>query len=499
MAVVAKGALSNLITGYTEGEDANQNYGRHHWLAQTFTLDNLYAIFRCRLKSWTSIGGRFYEYALRATDPITGKPTGADLATTTLSPTGEFWRSPGKWRRFDFSFPQLAAGTYALIARVPSAATVNDYKLRSDTTAPTYPLGKAWESNDSGVTWTEIPTTDLMFDIWGYQPPPEPPPPDVVKNWAPLNYSRSPLLEGFTIVVTTDIPVHLFMRWTNVEPRRHPLERFRRGIRLMDDTRYCFVSWEENEQVEPGDTLTHTFIKTNWEVCETRYFYFIGTKVTEESPSASPIFQLHRSLKDVPLTYGPVGAIVSNRTIHRQHVNWDTCHDSPTGTVADWHNPPNYQLVAGAMFIMLYDIYRSFITFDTSGIPPGSLIIEATLSLFVDTTVLTSDIGYPHICISEGVQSDPVVPEDYGNQLPYTTIGGQLDIGAAVINQYNDIAFNQDGLAWILPAGFTKLCIRQEMDIVDSRPPLGQNHILYSSAQKGEGFKPLLTVYYMPP
>lgn len=295
MTVVNGGSKCNLITGYTEGEDNQVAYGKHKWLAQTFTLPATYVAWRIRFKSWTIAGGRFYEYAIRNTD-ISGMPIGLDISATGLSPTGESFYSPGKWRRFDFdAFPNLPAGTYALITRVPTCPNTTGYKLRCDKTAATYALGKAWESTDSGVTWNEIPGTDFMFEVWGWPPPPVSDPEPTRSNWAPLAMTKELEETGFKIIVTTDIPVHLFMRWTTTKPLTHPTELYRRGISLPNATRFCFVTWKENEQVEPGDTYTHTFIKYNWPVCQTRWFYFLGTKQAEESPSASPIFELHRT------------------------------------------------------------------------------------------------------------------------------------------------------------------------------------------------------------
>ena len=294
MSVVAGGSKCNLITGYSEEEDDHVNYGKARWLAQTFTLDDLYVIFRCRFKSWTICAGSFNHYAIRNTD-ASGKPVGEDIYHTTLSPIGEFSYFPGKWRRFDFiDFPNLPAGTYALIARVPDARSWQCYKLRCDATAPSYTDGKAWLSHNDGVDWEEIPDTDFMFEIWGWQPPPVGKPTPAISNWAPLNETQEETPDGFIIRVTTDIPIHLFMRWTNIEPVKHAETLIRRGISLPYATRFCFVAWEENEQLEPGDTYIHTFLKPNWAICETRWFYFIGTKQAEESPSASAIFKKHR-------------------------------------------------------------------------------------------------------------------------------------------------------------------------------------------------------------
>lgn len=293
MTVVAGGSKMNLVTGYSEPENAQVNYGKHKWIAQTFTLEAEYILWRCRFKSWTAIGDRFYEYGLRDTD-VDGKPLAVDLFWTSRSPTGESYFPPGKWRIFQFNeFPRLSAGVYALVARVVDATRTSDYKLRCDADAAAYAGGKAWESDDNGLTWTEIPGTDLMFEVWGYQTPPEPPPPPVISNWAPVTISEVVLETGVRVVVTTDIPVHLFMRWTEKPPLKHPTTEYRRGLLIQTGTRYCFVAWDENEQEEPGDTLVHTFIKPGWYVCQTRYFYFIGTKQCEEQPSSSPIFHYH--------------------------------------------------------------------------------------------------------------------------------------------------------------------------------------------------------------
>ena len=187
MAVVGGSDRCNLITGYAVGEDNKVDYGRHKWLAQTFTLPDLYVVWRCRLKQWTIQGERGYEYALRNTDAF-GKPLAIDICTSSLSPTNESFYPSGKWRRFDFiAFPNLPAGTYALVARVPTATWTNSYKIRCDATASQYPGGKAWESNDNGNTWVEIPNTDLIFEVWGWEPPPVKDPEPTISNWAPLS------------------------------------------------------------------------------------------------------------------------------------------------------------------------------------------------------------------------------------------------------------------------------------------------------------------------
>ena len=305
MSVVPGGSKVKLVETYAEGEDTGHYYGKNRWLAQTFTLDEETVVWRFLLKGWTLCTTDyyyywappetiFYHYDLHETDGA-GKPTGAPIAQTTLSPTGVSYYSLGKWRRFDFSgFPVLPAGVYALVTSQPRGVNWKANKLTANSTTSTYTRGKSWISHDSGVTWEEIANNDFMFQVWGYPPPPDPPPEPVISNWAPYQLQYTPIPDGYKIFFTTDNPCHLFMRWTLVPPQQHKIPRLRRGVYLFDDKRFCFVAWHENEQQEAGDTLVHTFIKTAWPVCQTRYFYFVGTRAAEQQPSTSPIFTKHR-------------------------------------------------------------------------------------------------------------------------------------------------------------------------------------------------------------
>jgi len=292
------GSKVNRIEGYAEGEDADSPFGRHRWLAQTFPLDKVTVVWRCRFKSWTTQGDKFYHYYLRKCNAA-GIPILPNLAQTTLSPLGEFFYSPGKWRRFDFGeMPVLDPGQYAIIASVPDASSSVRYKLRCDETLPTYAKGKALKSENQGVDWSVLSGIDLMFEVWGWPPPPAPPPNPSISNWTVTDLQQIQLADGFKFIVTTDIPVHLYMRWTTIEPEIHSKPLLRRGLAMHTDRRFCFVAYHENEQDELGDTLIHTFIKTGWPVCETRWFYFIGTVAVDQQPSVSPIFKKHFKRED---------------------------------------------------------------------------------------------------------------------------------------------------------------------------------------------------------
>lgn len=98
-----------------------------------------------------------------------------------------------------------------------------------------------------------------------------------------------------TIVVTTDIPCHLYARLTTKEPHIHKKAVIIRGLPMQDDVRFCFTVFEDNEQDEAGDTLTHTFTKPNWPVCTTKWLYLWGYVAGTISPSTSPFFRFHNS------------------------------------------------------------------------------------------------------------------------------------------------------------------------------------------------------------
>ena len=277
-----------------------------------------------------------------------------------------------------------------------------------------------------------------MFEVWGYTPPPEPPPEPAISNWAPTDIASQLTPTGYTIVVTTNIPVHLWMRWSLNEPLKRPSEEFRRGILLMSGVRWCFVNWKENEQEEPGDTLVHTFIKPDWPVCQTRWFYFLGTKQAEESPSASPIFHLHREA--VPITTYP--SLWHNRYVYSRHGTWSTARNGYGESKDGVYQRPDNKLSVHTGLIATYFIIRAYLNFHTQGV---GVVKSARLGLYVtDIPAYNFDL-----CITKGLWDEPVIPEDFGLQTDETTILGQKSTADMVIGQYNWIDLNQAGIDWI--------------------------------------------------
>jgi hypothetical protein len=102
-----------------------------------------------------------------------------------------------------------------------------------------------------------------------------------------------PSVSGVRIRVTTDVPAHLFVRLSSKKPLVHMKPSIRRGVAFAEDTRFCFTVFEDNEQNESGDTLEHTWWKTSWPVCTTKWLYVWGSRAGEVCVSTTAPFKYH--------------------------------------------------------------------------------------------------------------------------------------------------------------------------------------------------------------
>ncbi len=114
-----------------------------------------------------------------------------------------------------------------------------------------------------------------------------------MNNFAVLNIAYTPVPTALSFIIETNNPCHLTCYYTDKEPARHRTARNQRGLTLPWGAYYCFVAWLSVEQIEPGDTLTHTFHITPWAYCQTKWFAFRGTVAGELSPSVSALFKYH--------------------------------------------------------------------------------------------------------------------------------------------------------------------------------------------------------------
>ena len=321
------------------------------------------------------------------------------------------------------------------------------------------------------------------------------------EHWFLKDLQYEYLDDGYKFTATTDVPCHLYCRMTTTPPRKHALPSYRRGLALQGDIRFCFVVYEDNEQDEAGDTLTHTWYKQPWQVCETRWFYFVGTIGGTPVVSESPIFKFHFPApppEPPPPLLRVFFAQPNNRHIRSNNIAWPACRAGSSLIIHPWYAPPTSRLVTRATLTASFFIARSFLFFDTSIMPDTALIQSAELVLYAENARRTSAATHPYLQVTKGHQNDPVVIGDWYAQTSEVLVLGQIDLDAIVNNAYNPIPLNQDGIGHINLAGETKYCVRQQMDTDNFRPPLGTNEIYYHSEQKGAGFYPRLEVTYYP-
>ena len=173
--------------------------------------------------------------------------------------------------------------------------------------------------------------------------------PPLSRLWQLLTIAYTATTTAVTIVTTTDVACHLFMRWSLIIPKIHSKTVFRRGLPWSTDKYYCFDAYTDNEQEEAGDTTTHTFIKTPWPFCETRYFYFFGTRSGQASPSESCVFTYHNA------SPAPPPPVETSDTCQTMSGTYHPCqwHSAPSQTFTPDHD---YKVTRISLILSRYDL-----------------------------------------------------------------------------------------------------------------------------------------------
>ncbi len=93
------------------------------------------------------------------------------------------------------------------------------------------------------------------------------------EKWYMMDFTEWACRLTYHIEILSDVPCHGWLRWSRNHPRKRPKSRVLRGLAVWGDVYYCFTSYYDVEQNEPGDTLVHTFDVFPWDAEEVRYFY----------------------------------------------------------------------------------------------------------------------------------------------------------------------------------------------------------------------------------
>lgn len=176
-----------------------------------------------------------------------------------------------------------------------------------------------------------------------------------------------PAYDSVTITLTTDIPCHVYFRFTDRPPRIHLKSGIRRGFPLIEDLRFCFTVFQDLEQDEAGDTYTHTFLIIDWYYCQTKYFYFWAKVGTWTVVSTSAPLKYHHPYvppPPTPASFKLAGTANDCRVMNSAY-GWDVNVNFGTNP---WGRPipSQYQLGCGLRFTNVT-------------IPQGSVIASASL------------------------------------------------------------------------------------------------------------------------
>ena len=169
-----------MLYGHYYGEngalDTSTLSSANTWIAQSIAPwgiepDQAYALSSIKIRVNRSIGGTVgtLTLGLRLRDPITGKPTGTDLVTTTLEGS-TLSAGVDTWATFAISFavPNESDGTYMWVLRGVFSGGASLTVYRQDTSD--FFFGQYASSVDIGSTWTLSPGTFLM-QLWGTEVP----------------------------------------------------------------------------------------------------------------------------------------------------------------------------------------------------------------------------------------------------------------------------------------------------------------------------------------
>lgn len=264
-----------------------------------------------------------------------------------------------------------------------------------------------------------------------------------------------PTLAGILITVTTDVPSHLWLRLSPRRPWIHKKTSLIRGLPLKEDVRFCFTVYEDNEQIEAGDTIIHTWVKPAWPECTTKWLYLWGSVAGETCVSTSPLFDYHNIgfAMDYPY-YAQIDNYLWDKYFNRYKVG-DTYIDA-------WNAYEATHIYASAtrfVWQAKYGTYKFYIRrypllFDTSILPDDAVILGAIFSSY--TTYPVAD-NLDMVLIDVPNLSIPVVLGDYHEMYlrRWYEIGRCLKADQTSTRRF-DIKVNKAGLDSINKQGYTK-------------------------------------------
>jgi len=184
---------------------------------------------------------------------------------------------------------------------------------------------------------------------------------------------------------------------------------------------------------------------------------------------------------------------------------WDFVHGA-TGTGSSPSSTSLYTGIYGAYYVASgqYDCFlrRSFVYFNTAGLPDNANIDSSILKLY-GTSAPESAWGAWNLIIQEGMPtypSDPLVTSDYLYSR-YAGNGGTL-ASSSMGSGYKEISLSAQGLTWINLSGTTKFALKEKEHDADDVQPSAPTTDSYNNKwsvyayEQGTGYWPQLVVTY---
>jgi hypothetical protein len=139
-----------------------------------------------------------------------------------------------------------------------------------------------------------------------------------------------------------------------------------------------------------------------------------------------------------------------------------------------------------------FKVWRGMLSFDTSGLSDRAAISAATIDLYVDVDVSTTDFD---VVIVEGgdIHAPPIAADYDVLHDKSTNLTAAINTAAIVEDAYNTFTLTATGLETILTSGTTVFGIRSSLDIAVTEPD-SNDYIRISSAESAN--PPRLNVTY---
>jgi UDP-2,3-diacylglucosamine pyrophosphatase LpxH len=181
--------------------------------------------------------------------------------------------------------------------------------------------------------------------------------------------------------------------------------------------------------------------------------------------------------------------------------NWNSTYDSRSGTADYTTDTATFGTYCSGT--TSFEIYRGFITFDTSIIPNNAYISSASLNIYISAK---TSRPYIRIVRARHAKRSSLVGNDFGKcqYNPRDDPPKKLSEDTQIITtgSYKSIPLNLDGIAWINKRNLTKLGIRESThDALRLTPSFGRGESVsfYTSNHTNSSYHPYLKVRYTIP